>query len=87
MKKSFYEMYLEKQMQKNNTILLKDELPKIRSPNKMKIRFRYYLWQMIKIIFLIGVCILAIIGCIAILDENIRNQILKLLFGSSFFIP
>ena len=87
MKKSFYELYLEKQMQKNDTKLLEQESPKIRSPSRRKIIVSYYLWQVAKSIFLIVICVLATIGCISILNENIRNQIIELLFSSSLLMP
>lgn len=87
MKKSFYELYLEKQRQKNNVKLLEQEYPKIRSPSRRKIIVSYYLWQIVKSIFLIVICVLATIGCISILNENIRNQIIELLFSSSFLMP
>lgn len=87
MKKSFYELYLEKQRQKNNSKLLEQEYPKIRSPSRRKIIVSYYLWQIVKSIFLMVICVLATIGCISILNENIRNQIIKLLFSSSFLMP
>ena len=87
MKKSFYELYLEKQMQKNDTKLLEQESPKIRSPSRKRVVVSYYLWQITKSIFLIAICLLATIGCISIINENIRNQIIELLFSSSFLIP
>lgn len=87
MKKSFYELYLERQRMNNDTKILEQETPKIRSPSRRKIVVSYYLWQIVKSIFLIVICVLATIGCISILNENIRNQIIELLLGSSFLIP
>ena len=86
MKKSFYELYLEKQKQKNDSIIIEKESPKIRSPNRRKIIISYYLWQIVKFIFYIIVCFLATIGCITIITENIRNQVIELLLSSSFLI-
>ncbi len=85
MKKSFYELYLERQRSNNDTKILEQEIPKIRSPSRNRVIVSYYLWQITKIIVLIVICLLATIGCISILNENIKNQIIELLFSSSFF--
>ena len=85
MKKSFYELYLERQRINNDTKIIEQETPKIRSPSRNRVIVSYYLWQIAKSIFLIVICLLATIGCVSILKENIRSQIIELLFSSSFF--
>lgn len=83
MKKSFYELYLERQVPQND---IQQDVPKIRSPSKVKIVISYYISQIIKISIIVLICIFAIVGIIAICNTNIRNQILELLFGSSFLM-
>lgn len=80
MKKSFYELYLERQMQKNKPNIVEQEMPKIRSPNKMKIAISYYFRQLLKLVIIIVIFILSSIGTMVITNEYLRNEFIKLLF-------
>jgi len=79
MKKTFYELYLEKKNTSEEPSIIHQDIPRIRSPSRIWLRLKYYFSQSVKIIIKIFILILATIGTFAIINPYIRNEILWLL--------
>lgn len=83
LKKSFYQLYLDNKKVNLDELQLKqdiNEIPRIRSPNRILLRITYLFKQLLKLITVIGIFILSIIGAFAITNDYIRNEIIWLLF-------
>lgn len=79
MKKTFYELYLEKKNSSEQPEVTYQDIPRIRSPSKIWLRLKYYFSQSVKVIIKIFILILATVGAFAITNPYIRNEILWLL--------
>ena len=79
MKKTFYELYLEKKNSSEQPEVTHQDIPRIRSPNIIWLRLKYYFSQSVKVIIKIFILILATVGAFAITNPYIRNEILWLL--------
>ncbi len=82
MKKSFYELYNDRQLKKSQSKIIEQEIPKIRSPDYIRNFISYYLKHIFKIIIAIIVIILSLIGVLVITDEYLRNEFIKLLINN-----
>lgn len=79
MKKTFYELYLEKKNCSEQPELSYQDIPRIRSPSRLWLRLKYYFSQSVKLIIRIFIFVLATIGAFALTNPYIRNEILWLL--------
>lgn len=80
MKKSFYELYLEKKTTPEQSNTNYQDIPHIRSPSRFLLRLQYYIGQILKLIIKIVFLILSAIGLFSITNPYIRNEIIWLLF-------
>ena len=84
MKKTFYELYLEKKNLDTTPEVSNNQfqdMPRIRSPSYFLLRLKFYSIQVLKLIIGIMILIFATVGAFSLTNPYIRHEIIWLLFN------